>query len=65
MLVKFINENNIKHANRKNILMFKNNILIQNLIPCLDDNDVPCFYDSVNKQTHYNRGSGDFLYELL
>ena len=45
--------------------LFENDILIQNLIPCLDDNDVPCFYDSVNKQTHYNRGSGDFLYELL
>lgn len=28
MLVKFINENNIKHANRKNILMFDNKQVI-------------------------------------
>ena len=28
MLVKFINENNIKHANRKNILMFENKQVI-------------------------------------
>ena len=44
--------------------VFKNDILIQNLIPCLDDNDVPCFYDSVDKQTYYNRGTGTFEYEL-
>lgn len=42
-----------------------NDNLVRNFIPCLDTNDVPCFYDSVNKQTYYNRGSGDFLYELL
>ena len=28
MLVKFINENNIKYANRKNILMFENKQVI-------------------------------------
>lgn len=28
MLVKFINENNIKHANRKNILMFEDKQVI-------------------------------------
>ena len=28
MLVKFINENNIKFANRKNILMFENKQVI-------------------------------------
>lgn len=28
MLVKFINENNIKHANRKKILMFENKQVI-------------------------------------
>lgn len=44
--------------------VFKNDILIQNLIPCLDDNDVPCFYDRVDKQTYYNRGTGTFEYEL-
>ena len=42
-----------------------NNNLVRNFIPCLDTNDVPCFYDSVNKQTYYNRGTGTFDYELL
>lgn len=41
-----------------------NNNLVRNFIPCLDTNDVPCFYDSVNKQTYYNRGTGTFDYEL-
>lgn len=45
--------------------VFKNDILIQNLIPCLDDNDVPCLYDLVSKTTFYNRGTGTFDYELL
>lgn len=42
-----------------------NDNLVRNFIPCLDDNDVPCFYDSVTKDTYYNRGSGTFDYELL
>lgn len=42
-----------------------NNNLVRNFIPCLDTNDVPCFYDSVTKQTFYNAGTGTFLYELL
>ena len=45
--------------------VFKNDILIQNLIPCLDNNDTPCMYDLVTKQTYYNRGTGTFDYELL
>lgn len=39
--------------------------LILNLIPCLDDNDVPCMYDTVSKTTLYNVGTGTFNYELL
>lgn len=41
------------------------NNLVRNFIPCLDDNDEPCFYDSVNQQTYYNGGTGTFEYELL
>ena len=37
---------------------------IMNLIPALDRNGTPCMYDSVSKQTFYNAGSGEFLYEL-
>ena len=35
-----------------------------NLIPALDRNGTPCMYDSVSKQTFYNAGPGNFLYEL-
>lgn len=38
-------------------------IVVRNLIPCLDDNNVPCMYDSVSKTTFYNAGSGTFNYE--
>ena len=35
-----------------------------NLIPALDRNGTPCMYDTVSKQTFYNAGTGEFLYEL-
>ena len=59
------NTSNFSYMKLYSFKVFKNFLLIQNLIPCLDDNDVPCFYDSVNKQTYYNRGTGTFDYELL
>ena len=34
------------------------------LIPCLDSNGTPCFYDTVAKKFHYNQGTGDFLYKI-
>ena len=37
---------------------------IMNLIPALDRNGTPCMYDTVSKQTFYNEGTGEFLYEL-
>ena len=37
----------------------------QRLIPILDKNGVACMYDTVRKKYHYNKGTGDFLYELL
>ena len=33
-------------------------------IPCLDANDVPCFYDLVSETAFYNQGSGSFTYKL-
>lgn len=39
--------------------------LVRHFIPCLDDNNVPCMYESVNQTTFYNTGTGTFLYELL
>lgn len=37
-------------------------IITGNLIPCLDNNNRPCMYDTVSKQTFYNQGTGEFLY---
>lgn len=44
-------------------LKFDNNT-VYNLIPCLDDNNVPCMYDTVSKRAFYNNGTGDFYYQL-
>ena len=37
---------------------------IMNLIPAINPNGIPCMYDTVSKQTFYNAGTGNFLYEL-
>lgn len=34
-------------------------------IPCLDNNSVPCFYDTVSGNTFYNSGTGTFGYETM
>lgn len=65
-----VNNNNTASSNFSymklySFKVFKNDILIQNLIPCLDNNATPCMYDLVTKQTYYNRGTGTFDYELL
>lgn len=40
----------------------KNNELVVNLVPCKDDKNVPCFYDTVRKITLYNSSaSGEFI----
>lgn len=41
-----------------------NGTLNFDLIPCLDNNDVPCMYDTVSQTTFYNAGKGTFLYQL-
>ena len=33
-------------------------------IPCLDTNNVPCFYDVISQTAFYNQGTGTFGYEL-
>lgn len=37
--------------------------IVRNFIPCLDNNNVPCMYDVITKQTYYNAGTGDFAYD--
>ena len=65
MLVKFINENNIKHANQKNILMFENKQVInprdEDFIPCYRNSDGEIgLYDSINDIFYTNQGTGTF-----
>lgn len=40
----------------------ENNILVQDLRPCLDTKGVPCMYDEVSKKYFYNSGTGSFSY---
>lgn len=35
---------------------------IMDLIPVLDSNKVPCFYDKISNEFLYNKGTGKFLY---
>ena len=44
--------------------IFKNNELVFDGIPALDENNKPCMYDTVSKQTFYNKGTGEFLYAV-
>lgn len=44
--------------------MWDNDVLIRDLVPCLDNNGVPCMYDSVSKTTFYNAGTGEFTYKV-
>lgn len=34
----------------------------QQLVPCLDADDVPCLYDLISKTAFYNQGSGSFTW---
>ena len=48
----------------KRFYITRNGSYTLNLIPALDRNGTPCMYDTVSKQTFYNAGTGEFLYEL-
>ena len=37
---------------------------IHYFIPCLDQNNKPCMYDTVSGVTFYNKGTGEFNYQL-
>lgn len=36
-----------------------------NLIPCLNEHNIPCMYDTVSGKSYYNKGTGTFGYKLL
>ena len=48
----------------KRFYITRNGAYTLNLIPALDRNGTPCMYDTVSKQTFYNAGTGEFLYEV-
>ena len=43
--------------------IYENGTLVRNYMPALDNNSVPCLYETVNKTYVYNSGSGTFNYE--
>lgn len=43
----------------------RNGVLIRDLIPAIDANDIPCMYDKVSGKLFYNQGSGQFGYAEL
>ena len=44
--------------------MWENDVLVRDMIPCLDENGRPCMYDMVNYKTYYNLGEEEFLYGI-
>ena len=42
--------------------MYIDDLLVRDFIPCLDNNNRPCMYDTVSKKAYYNQGTGEFLY---
>lgn len=46
-----------------NFKIYDNNVLIRDMIPVLDKNNIACMYDKVNKEFYYNQGTGEFLYK--
>jgi hypothetical protein len=41
--------------------IYENYVLVQDLIPVIDNNGVACMYDNVSKQCFYNQGTGEFV----
>ena len=42
----------------------RNDLTLLQLVPALDTGGVPCMFDLISKQSFYNQGTGEFLYEL-
>lgn len=41
--------------------IYDNDILVRDMIPVLDSNNIPCMYDLVEDKYYYNAGTGDFI----
>ena len=46
-----------------NFKIYDNNELIRNFIPVIDDENIPCLFDKVEKKCYYNNGTGVFSFK--
>jgi len=42
--------------------IWEENILVRDFLPILDENNIPCLYDSIEGKFYYNAGTGTFKY---
>lgn len=45
--------------------VWENDTLVRDIIPVLDENNVPCMYDKITNTFYYNQSSGSFSYGTL
>ena len=45
--------------------IYDNDVLVRDMIPALDANNVPCMYDKVEGKCYYNAGTGQFIAPYL
>ena len=57
----FTNNKPVFEGDIYNLNVMRDNQIIMNLIPCLDNNKVPCFYDIINEKTYYSNTNTPFL----
>ena len=57
----FSNNKPVFEGDIYNLNVMRDNQIIMNLMPCLDDNKVPCFYDIINEKTYYSNTNTPFL----
>lgn len=53
-----LKDNGIGHVGK---VVIKDKI---NMIPCLDNNGIPCFFDTIRQKSFYNAGEGELTYSL-
>lgn len=57
----FTNNKPVFEGDIYNLNVMRDNQIIMNLTPCLDDKGVPCLYDIINEKTYYSSSSTPFL----
>ena len=57
----FINDNPVFEGDIYNLNVVRDNKVIMDLIPCLDNNGVACLYDIINEKTYYSNTDTPFM----